>query len=259
MASGVSSTGGTLQDFVLTQKEKFYTSMLSPEVALTALGQALVEELTKTTPGPGNHPLATGNLLSALTTVSPITQESRWVYWIGVGDMSRLGRPGEQEYTPEPIKRFLKEYRDEQADQRERRAKEAAERKAARDAERKRLSDIRTKEARGKEQAEWYRYSVRGAERNIANLERQLFKMQDAWDKMQSELIDLPIQIGRMLKTASAYKSDALRNANERLAALPGIMNAQRARREALKQRIVFYREALMKFKQRFSYKIRNR
>ena len=255
---GVSSTG-TLRDFVLTQEQKFYASGVNPEEVLTLMAKALVEELTKTTPGPGKHPLATGNLLSALTTVSAISQESKFVHWIGVGDMSRLGHPGEQNYAPEPIKRFLKEYRDEQVSQREQRAKDAASRKAARDAERKRLAEVRAKEAYGKEQAEWYRYSVRNAEKNIANLEKQLLKMQDAWDKMQSELLDLPIQIDRMIKTGSAYKNDALRNANERRDALPGIMNAQRARRRALEARIVFYKEALMKFKQRYSYKIRGR
>ena len=62
--------------------------------AADSLANALIDELGQRVPDQSKHILATGNLFDAITTKGPLERRGD-VWWIGVGDLSRLGSPGE--------------------------------------------------------------------------------------------------------------------------------------------------------------------
>ena len=252
---GVSSTG-TLQSFVIRQKDHFVLDVVKPERAVNALAMALVEDLTKTVPGPGKHPLATGNLLKALTTVSAL-HEDGWVYWKGVGSMSLIGMPGEKDYTPDPIRRFLKEYKEEQAETRAKRQKADAARRADMAARREKLRKERAVEADKAEAAEWYRMSVRGAQSAINKRLKDIQMLQDRWDRKQSVLFNYNTRLERWRpgRIVARTRMNMVNRRNEIIGELNSLRGVIQKKEAAVQTRM----EALMRFKQWHSHKIRGR
>jgi hypothetical protein len=138
--------GSSLSSYVRRQRD-YFNKKVDPDLIVNALADAFIAELEQVTPGPGKHPNATGNLLRAVTAKSEVMQ-SGYFYYIGVGDLDRLGHRGEKSYEPQPIKRFLDWYRQQAAEeyqQRREREAEAARGVAERRAERLRIRAEREK------------------------------------------------------------------------------------------------------------------
>lgn len=168
-------------------------------MATEALADALIQDLQREVPGPGAHPNATGNLLSALTERSGVLITGH-VWWVGVGNMNRLGLPGERKYRPRPIKRFLDWYleREESAhEERRQRQQETAAARAARAKQRDEERKQRVVVARGEEQELWRRIATRRAEVEINAIAREAQKIIRAIERMDSALINYSVYFER--------------------------------------------------------------
>ena len=176
MASG----GSSLNSFVIRQKDLFFRRKVQPEKAVDALAEAFIEDLRREVPGPDAHPNATGNMLDALTTRSGVTTTG-YVTWVGVGDMSRLGKPGEKRYKPRPIKRFLDWYLEREEERHEERRKRQRQLAAERAARARQREAARKQRIAAEGRADWARYvenQISSTERLIASLEREVEKLE---------------------------------------------------------------------------------
>ena len=148
---------------------------------VNALADGLIEDLRREVPGPGKHPNATGNLLDSLTTRSAVYVIGN-VWWVGVGDMSRLGTPGEKAYRQKPIKRFLDWYLEREEARHERRRAEQrrlASERAARARQRDRAVRRRAARQERREFRQYVQEQIRNTQALIARLNARIDMLED--------------------------------------------------------------------------------
>lgn len=244
------------------KKEQFLREKVKPEECADAMAEALIEELTAVIPGRGAHPNATGNMLKAVTKRSKVNVSGD-IYWVGVGDLELLGRPGEKRYKPKPIERFLKQYNKEAEEayqaRREREAeyrRGVAERRAAREAEKAKLeqlgwTSVKTLAQRERELQLWYNAEARRYKKEIglANMKRRLSTLEDRIDYWSSSLRDLRV---RQTRTGHRVWIDRAARMQERITNL-------HSEREKLAKSISLAEEALANYRRWFisRYKIK--
>ena len=181
------------------QRDYFLKHKANPEKAADALANAFIEELNVTVPGPAKHPNATGNLLSALTARSEV-RVSGYLYWVGVGDMSRLGKPGERTYRPKPIKRFLDWYRkqaDVEATQRDRAREQLVAVRAERAKARAEARKLREEALRKYNRQLWYNHVTRQFNARIRKLYNRWQSLEDSISRWKSRSAELAALFSR--------------------------------------------------------------
>ena len=174
----MASDGSSLSSFLEAKKSLFLKEKIKPELVADSLAEALIEELNANIPGANAHPNATGNMLKALTTRSEVRNVGD-IYWVGVGSLELLGRPGEKRYEERPIARFLGEYREEADAAYQARQERRAEYRrgvAERRAERERVRAERERRLQGT-MPQYVAERVAETKRELAKASREVYKM----------------------------------------------------------------------------------
>ncbi|NIQ88600.1 MAG: hypothetical protein GWN93_05790 [Deltaproteobacteria bacterium] len=176
--------GSSLSSFVIRQKDHFFRRKVRPERAVNALADAFIEDLHREVPGPNAHPNATGNLLDSLTARSEVNTTG-YLWWVGVGDMARLGKPGEKAYKPRPIKRFLDWYLEREEAKHEERRKRQQELAAERAARARQREEYKKQRLAIQDRADWGRY----VQSQIDKTERLIHRLREEAGRVERSIL----------------------------------------------------------------------
>ena len=207
------------------------------------MADALIEELNARVPGPETNPLNTGTMRKALTKrTAPYRIGTSWA--VGIGDNSLLGTRGAKDYVPEPIKRFLKWYQEDQA---KGQAEKAAfvQRKAAERVAYRKAQDARELKA-------YAQVQTNRAQQNIIKLRRAIRDLDRKMERLDGHVA----YYNDLLVTYESKGYDMGKPSYQRLYqrrdALMDRMRGSTARREAMMRELKRLTEALMLYRRRY-------